>query len=83
MSGKVVSYDDCPDCHGTGHGMGERDCYLCDGTGQVRDDDYDDEVRDAILSAPDDVVLSGGLDGLAEGTHYIDRTGTIRPKADA
>lgn len=76
----MVAYRDCLDCGGTGR-IGRADCYLCHGTGQCREDTYDDEVADAILAAPDDVVVAGGLDGLAEGTHYIDRTGTIRPKA--
>jgi Ribonuclease G/E len=76
----MAAFRDCEDCGGTGR-IYRTECYLCHGTGQCREDSYDDEVQDVILSAPDDVVLAGGLDGLAEGTHYIDRTGAIRPKA--
>lgn len=78
MTRNPVSFDDCPDCHGTGRGLGERDCYLCHGTGQVRDDE--DDVVEAILSAPDDAILAGEYDGLAEGTHYLDRYGNVQPK---
>lgn len=35
---------------------------------------------DAMLAAPAADVMSGGLDGLAEGTHYLDRDGIVRPK---
>lgn len=79
MQRRVVSFDDCPDCLGTGSGMGERDCYLCHGTGQVRDDE--DDVADAIVGASDDDILSGKLDGVVDGTHYLDKHGVVRPKA--
>ena len=77
MQRRMVSFDDCPDCQGTGQ-MGTWDCHLCHGTGQVRDDD--DDVADAIVGAADDDVLAGRLDGLADGTHYLDASGQIRPK---
>lgn len=75
----MTEFRDCEDCGGTGR-IHRSECYLCHGTGQCREDTYDDEVCDAILSAPDADILSGKLDGLAEGTHYIDAKGVVRRK---
>lgn len=74
------SFDDCPDCLGAGlrHGDCDCDCGPCQGTGQVQD--QSDDVCDALLSAPDDDVLSGKFDGIADGTHFLDRDGIVRPK---
>lgn len=75
----VAEFRDCEDCGGTGS-IYRSECYVCNGTGQCREDSYDDEVCEAILSASDADVLAGKMDGLAEGTHYIAADGSIRPK---
>lgn len=58
----MAAFIECEDCGGTGR-IGKAECYVCHGTGQCREDSYDDEVCDAILAAPAADVMSGSLDG--------------------
>ena len=77
----MAEFRDCNDCGGTGR-IYRQECYVCCGTGQCREDSYDDDVCDAIMSAPDNDVIAGKLDGLANGTHYIAIDGSIQSKAE-
>jgi RecJ-like exonuclease len=81
MTMKPHDFVDCEDCKGTGR-IQRAECYLCGGTGHYRmdADAYEDAVADKILSASDEDILSGQMNGLADGTHFIDRYGIIRPK---